>query len=143
LAEESFRQQLRSPGQLLVGLRTVDRRTGRRQELWRTLLGLGVGVAAHWLMRRVARAPVMTPAQEHDRETFLEELGAIDERHRDEPVARKAERERLFERNHGPTFDYLRRATAPMLAIGLLNNRLRRRLTPTIDILARPESHNP
>lgn len=143
LASESLRQQLRSPGQLLLGVRTVDRRTGRRVELWRTLVLLGVGVARALFMRRVA-PPRLTPEQERDRSGFLDELNAIQERHPDDATARETERQRLFERQHNPVPDMLRRTAVPMLAIGLLNSRLRRRLAPTTDVLAgRRESHNP
>ena len=41
---ELVREQIGSPGQRLLGLRTVDRRTGRRLELWRTLVLVGVSV---------------------------------------------------------------------------------------------------
>ncbi len=143
LAAQSLRQQLPSPGQLLFGLRTVDRRTGKREELWRTLVVLGVGVAGRLLLHRIVAVPVMTPTQEHDQETFLQELNAIQERHPDDALAREAERRRLFERNRSPAFDYLRRAAVPMLTVGLLNNRLRRRLTPTLDIIARRADHKP
>ena len=143
LAAESLRQQLRSPGQLLLGTRTVDRRTGRRLELWRTLVLLGVGVARWMLMRRLT-PPQLTPAQERDRNGFLEELNAIQVRNPDDAVARDAERRRLLERQHNPFPDVLRHTAAPMLAIGLLNSRLRRRLAPTTEVLAaRREPHKP
>ncbi|HTA34875.1 MAG TPA: hypothetical protein VK721_15745 [Solirubrobacteraceae bacterium] len=143
LAAESLRQQLRSPGQLLLGLRTVDRRTGRRLELWRTLVLLGAGVARGVFMRRLA-PPRLTPEQERDRSGFLDELNAIQARHPDDAVAREAERRQLFERQHNQVPDILRHTAAPMLAIGLLNSRLRRRLAPTTEVLAEDrESHNP
>src|SRR5947209_5450234 len=43
---EVLREQLRSPGQRLLGTRTVDRRTGTRVALWRTLALGGSRVAA-------------------------------------------------------------------------------------------------
>ena len=143
LAAEAFRQQLRSPGQLLFGLRTVDRRTGQRLELWRTLVLVGAGVARGVFLARLAPSP-LTPEQERDRGAFLEELNAIQARHPDDAVARESERQRLFERHRNPALDMLRRTAAPMLAIGLLNSRLRRRVAPTTEVLAgRGESHNP
>jgi hypothetical protein len=141
-ALQSLREQLRSPGQLLLGLRTVDRRTGRRLELWRTLVLLGLGVARPILVRRVS-SPKLTPEQERDRSGFLDELNAIQARHPDDAVAREAERRQLFERQHNQVPDILRR-TAPMLALGLFNNRLRRRLAPTTEVLAADrEPHRP
>lgn len=138
-----LREQLRSPGQRMLGLRTVDRRTGRRPELWRTLVLLGAGAGGQLLVRRITPAP-MTPEQESDRDTFLEELTAIQQRHPDDPAAREAERRALFERNRSPVVATFGRAAGPKLVVGLLNSRLRRRLAPTIQVLtSRGESHNP
>jgi hypothetical protein len=140
---ESLRQQLRSPGQLLLGLRTVDRRTGRRLELWRTLVLLAVGVARMMFVRHLA-PPQLTPEQERERSGFLDELNAIQARHPDDEVAREAERQRLFERQHNQVPEILRRTAGPMLALSLLNSRLRRRLAPTTEVLAEGrEAHNP
>jgi hypothetical protein len=142
-AVESLRQQLRSPGQMLLGLRTVDRRTGRRLELWRTLVLLGFGVARSMLVRRLA-PPALTPEQERDRSGFLDELNAIQARHPDDEAARESERQRLFERQHNQVPDILRRTAVPALALGLLNSRLRRRLAPTTEVAAEDrEPHRP
>jgi hypothetical protein len=142
-AVQALREQLRSPGQMLLGLRTVDRRTGRRLELWRTLVLLGVGVARPMFVRRLA-PPRLTPEQERERSGFLDELNAIQARHPDDALAREAERRQLFERQHNQVPDILRRTAAPMLVLGLLNNRLRRRLAPTTEVLAEGrEPHSP
>jgi hypothetical protein len=142
-AVQSLRQQLRSPGQLLLGLRTVDRRTGRRLELWRTLVLLGLGVGRSVLVRRLA-APQLTPEQERARSGFLDELNAIQTRHPDDEGAREAARQELFGRQHNQVPDILRRTAAPALALGLLNSRVRRRLAPTAEVLAEGrEPHRP
>ena len=58
--------------------------------------------------------------------------------------AREAERRALFERSHSPVAATAARAAGPTLAIGLLNSRLRRRLGPTIQVLARgSDDHSP
>ena len=78
-AGEFAREQIASPGQRLLGVRTVDRRTGRRTELWRTGLLLGASVAGRRLTRAAeARA---CPEAEPERERFLPELRDIHERH--------------------------------------------------------------
>jgi hypothetical protein len=142
-ALQSLRQQLRSPGQRLLGVRTVDRRTGRRLELWRTLVLLGVGVARVTLVRRLA-PPKLTPEQERDRRGFLDELNAIQARHPDDEAARESERQQLFARQHNQLPDILRRTAVPALALGLLNKRLRRRLAPTTEVLAEArQPHKP
>ena len=124
-------------------VRTVDRRTGRRLELWRTLVLLGLGVARITLVRRLAPPP-LTPEQERARSGFLEELNAIQARHPDDERAREAERQQLFERQHNQLPDILRRTAVPALALGLINSRLRRRLAPTTEVLAEGgEPHKP
>jgi hypothetical protein len=139
---ELLREQLGSPGQRLLGLRTVDRRTGRRVELWRTLALLGSRLGARLLMRRLAPAP-LTPPQERDRREFLDELNALHERHREDPDALQAERRRLFERQQ-PVTSTLLGVAGPALAAGLLNNRLRRRLAPTTEaLIRRADSQSP
>ena len=47
-----MRTQIASPGERLSGVRTVDRRTGRRVALWRTLLLVTVRAAGAELVRR-------------------------------------------------------------------------------------------
>jgi hypothetical protein len=131
---ELVRQQIGSPGQRLLGVRTVDRRTGRRPELWRTLVLLGADAGGWLLMRSVAPAP-LTASQERNRLTFLDELNAIEQRHRDDPGAREAARQRLFERQPPSGVAMFARTAGPILVSGVLKSLLRRRLTPTTDAL--------
>jgi len=132
---ELVREQLGSPGQRLLGLRTVDRRTGRRLQLWRTVAVLGATLGGRLVMRRFApSAP--TPAQTRDQREFLDELNAIHERHRDDPDALQAARRQLFARQQ-PVRVTLIGAAGPAVAFGLLNNRLRRRLAPTTEVRIR------
>jgi hypothetical protein len=142
-ASELIHQQIGSPGQRLLRLRTVDRRTGRRPELWRTLVLLGADAGGWLLMRRAAPAP-LTASQERDRLTFLDELNAIEQRHRDDPGAREAARRRLFERQPPSGVATLGRTAGLILVSGLLKSRLRRRLTPTTDTrISRAGSQSP
>jgi hypothetical protein len=136
LPAEFVRERLRSPGQRMLGLRTVDRRSGRQVELWRTLVLLGANAGGQLLARRLT-PPVPSPARARELERFSAELAAIYERHRDDHAAAEAERRELFERHPGPISVDFWRAAGPSLAIGLINNRLRRRLAPTSEVLAR------
>jgi len=131
---EPLREQLRSPGQLLLGIRTVDRRTGRRLALWRTLALAGAGAAGQVLTQRVL-APE-ADEQARRREAFGHEQRALMKRHPEASPERDAERRALVERypNIGPN---VLRTAAPMLAVGLVQRRLRTRLAPTVDVLAR------
>jgi hypothetical protein len=132
---ELVREQLGSPGQRLLGLRTVDRRTGRRLELWRTVAIFGTTLGGRAVMRRLAPSPP-TPSQARDQREFLDELNAIHERHREDPDALQAQRRQLFARQQ-PVRVTLLSTAGPVLAAGLLNNRLRRRLAPTTEVLIR------
>src|SRR5947209_1105985 len=141
---EAVREQLGSPGQRLFGVRTVDRRSGRRVELWRTLVLLGTGVGGQLLMRRLT--PIgQTPEQERERERFMEELRAVNERHPAGAPERDAELSALMPRHPGPIAVNPSRAMAASLAVGLINNRLRRRLAPTTEVPVRRRrgSHSP
>lgn len=141
-AGELAREQLGSPGQRLLGLRTVDRRTGGRVALWRTLLLLAVGVAGQAIIRRSAPCP--DPELELDRARFGRDLRAVHERHGDDPAARDAEMRRLFEQYPEPINVNLARSVGPTLAVGLLSSLLRRRLAPTSEVLVRGRrSHSP
>jgi hypothetical protein len=141
-AAELLREQLGSPGQRLLGIRTVDRRTGRRVELWRTLVLLGAGAGGQLIVRRLA-PPGQTPEQEREREHFLEELKAVHERHAAGSPERDTELEALLERHPGAVTVNMWRSMAPTLAVGLVNWRLRARVAPTSEILVRSRSHSP
>ncbi|HXB14223.1 MAG TPA: hypothetical protein VNV44_00635 [Solirubrobacteraceae bacterium] len=139
LPGDPLREQLRSPGQRLLGIRTVDRRTGRRLALWRTLGVLAAAVAGQALAGRLG--PAETPEREREREDFRTEMEAIMRRHPQASAAREAERDALLARHPGTDFA---RTLAPVLLTGLLTTRLRRRLAPTVEVLARARApHNP
>jgi hypothetical protein len=123
--------QLRSPGERLLGIRTVDRRTGRRVALWRTLLLSGSRLGGFLLLRRLVAE---SPEDERQREWFTDEMQAILERHPRASPARDAEREALAQRYPGRG---LLRTIGPWIAFGLLNAVLRRLLEPTVRIRAR------
>jgi hypothetical protein len=140
---EPIREQLGSPGQRLLGVRTVDRRTGRRVELWRTLVLLGAGVGGQLLERRLT-PPVQTPEREREHKRYWAELDAISERHPAGSPERQAAQRALFADHPGPLVLNPWRSIGPFVAIGLLNNLLRRRLAWTTEVLARPRrAHSP
>ncbi len=132
LPGDPLREQLRSPGQQLLGTRTVDRRTGARLALWRTLMLLASAAAAQEVSRRLG--PAETPERDREREAFRAEMEAIMRRHPQASPERDAERDALLARDPGPN---LARTLAPVLLTGLLTSRLRRRLAPTVEVLAR------
>jgi hypothetical protein len=61
LPPELIREQLGSPGRRMLGLRTVDRRTGRRVALWRSLALVGARMGGQLLARRIAPPPGSPP----------------------------------------------------------------------------------
>jgi hypothetical protein len=134
---ELVREQLGSPGQRLLGVRTVDRRTGRRVELWRTLVLFGAGVGGQLLARRLTPA-LQTPEQKRQRELFMEELKALNERHPVGSRERDSEMSALMERQPGQGGTTPLRTIGPSLAFGLVNSALRRRLARTTEVLVRP-----
>ena len=138
---DPLREQLRSPGQLLLGTYTVDRRTGGRVALWRTLAVIAAGAAGREITRRLEPASGDKDARERD--AFVTEMQAIMARHPQASPERAAELRALDQRQHGVVPSMLR-AIAPSLAVGLLTTRLRRRLAPTVEVLARRRrDHSP
>jgi hypothetical protein len=133
LPVEVLREQLRSPGQRLLGTHTVDRRTGRRVALWRTLALIGARAAGAELTRRLE--PVRTPELEREREAANAEVTDIMRRHPQASPEREAELQAAYAR-HSHTTPSLPRAVAPSLVVGLVTTRLRRRLAPTVEVLA-------
>ena len=137
-SREVVGEQLRTPGQLLFGTRTVDRRTGSRVALWRTVVLTATRVGAGELTRRLT-IPAK-PEQDRDREAFVEEMQEIMRRYPRASPERDAARKELFAR-HPPVVissgSSLLRALVPSLLVGVLDKRLRRRLAPTVEVLAR------
>jgi hypothetical protein len=141
LPGDPLREQLRSPGQLVLGTLTVDRRTGRRVTLWRTLAVIAAGAASQELTRRLR--PADSAEREHAQETYFAEIQAIMRRHPQASPERDAELQAAGER-HRMDAPSLARSIVPGLAVGMLTARLRRRLAPTVEVLARPRAdHNP
>ena len=131
---EVLREQLRSPGQRLLGTITVDRRTGRRLALWRTALLIATRAGATELTRRLE--PARTPDLDREREAAGAEISDIMRRHPQATPEREAELQAAYAR-HRLTTPSLPRMIAPSLVAGVLNSRLRRRLAPTVEVLAR------
>jgi hypothetical protein len=130
---EVLREQLRSPGQRLLGTRTVDRRTGTRVALWRTLALVGARAAGAELTRRLEPAP--RPDLEAEREAVRAEISDIMRRHPQASPERQAELQAAHAR-HSRTMPSLPRMIVPSLVIGLATTRLRRHLAPTVEVLA-------
>jgi len=135
LPHELVRQQLRTPGQLLLGIRTVDRRTGVRVAMWRTLVLAGAELGGRELIRRLAVPE--SPARARERRAVVDETHEIYRNHpRDSPERVAALRE-VSARYPLPHARGLGRVMIASLLVGLLNLRLRRRLAPTVEVLAR------
>jgi hypothetical protein len=140
-SSDLVRQQLGSPGQRVLGLRTVDRRTGERVARSRTLLLVALGIADQALAARQKPGP--DPQLEAEQERFRSEIAAIHERHRDDPAARDAALRRAYEQRPGPVKIDLAHLPVPRLAVVLLAAIARRRLAPTTEVLVRPRPHSP
>ena len=129
---EVVREQVGSPGQHLLGVRTVDRRTGERVALPRSLALAATASAGSLLTRRVS--PGGNDGRQRAVEDYWRALREIDARHPDDPEA--AARDRL-ELAPPPLGIDIRVALAPTLAVVLATSILRRRLAPTVQALKR------
>jgi hypothetical protein len=133
LPSDLIREQVPSPGQLLMGLRTVDRRNDRRVALWRSLMLVGVNQAGQLVVRRLARE---NEQRESQRAAFAAEVGELAAGHAAHDAATAAERQALLDR-YRDLPNGLARSLAPKLVLGVVNRRLRRRLAPTRQVLVR------
>jgi hypothetical protein len=143
LIAEAVKEQLGSPGQWVMGIRTVDRRTGRRVVLWRSLALLAAGWGAEALTRRIHDADP-GPAQHEAVERYWRELRELDRRDAGETVASGGERRRVAHAGPVQLRLNLWRILGPGVALTVISGRLRRALAPTVEVRSRGgSSHSP
>jgi len=133
-------QQYGSPGQRLFGLRTVDRRTGERMELWRALLAAALRAAPGLLSKPLLRRPERQLGGPTDSE-MRAEIAAIRAEHAgDEPGLQKAIGD-YYQRHHiEVSFDPLADIGRPLLlfvGVGRLARVLTKRIAPSLVISIR------
>jgi hypothetical protein len=141
-AVQVLSEQLGTPGRLLAGLRAVDRRTGRRPALWRTLAVIGGERLVASARGRVFGAPPQADGEQAERER--RELREIWEGGLEEPARREALLRHYREHRLTGSFN----PTRILLGAGgaaLVNRVLRRRLAPLVlvDARARRRAHRP
>jgi hypothetical protein len=132
------REQIGTPGERIMGLRTVDRRTGRRVALWRTLVLALAQAGAVELRGRLAGARSIPDSEQQE---LRREAKALRERHRDDPEALQAAMMSLHSERK-VTVD-LRRSVGVVVGLSLLTWRLRNRLAPTLVVARRSADHSP
>jgi hypothetical protein len=109
----------------------VDRRTGRRVALWRSLAVALLGPVTHAVRRRLVPAPPTIP--ESEREEFGRELRAIEEQYPGDG-RRLAEASSRFYEQHRVEVNRWRWLLA--MVPGLISIPLRRRLAPTVVVVS-------
>lgn len=123
-------EQVGTPGERIMGVRTVDKRTGRRVVLWRSLVLATVRIGARLLGRRLKPRPAVSSQAEHRQRA--DEIQAIKERYADDEDARNAALMRYYSEHRVN----VRANVWPVFAAGmvpaLLNLWIRRRLAPTV-----------
>jgi hypothetical protein len=140
-------EQLGTPGERLTNLRTVDRRTGRRLALWRTLAVALGRLATRQLVRRAVPRPKVPSEEERKRQ--LAEMDAIRRRHADDPEAANSELMRHYAAHRVDVSVQPWAVLTAGVGSALVNRGLRRRLAPTVvvmhrrDALAEATPHRP
>jgi hypothetical protein len=119
------REQLASPGEWIAGVRTVDARTGRRLDAWRTLVALAAQAGVVILQRRLR--PTL-PSVDHD--ARIRELGDLRQRHAGDADALNAAMMEHYQ-THQVTVSLWPWLPVSLVA-GLVAGQLRRRLAPTV-----------
>jgi hypothetical protein len=138
-------EQVGTPGGWIVGVRTVDRRTGRRLALWRTLTVALVQLATRLLAQRLTPRPSFPSEEERQKER--REVDAIKERYADDEDALHAELMRHHAEHGVNVTANIWLPVAAGLASALVNRTVRRRLAPTLVVSCGPDepelSHSP
>jgi len=133
-------EQVGTPGSWIMGVRTVDRRTGRRLALWRTLTVALAEVATRVLSQRLTPRPSFP--SDDERRQRLREVEAIKDRYADDEEARNAE----LMRHHAEHRVNVTVNVWPPLVAGLgstlVNRSVRRRLAPTL-VVSRGHAERP
>jgi hypothetical protein len=133
-------QQYGSPGQRLLGLRPVDRRTGERMELWRALLAAALSVAPGLLGERLLRRPERQVSGPSDSE-MRAEIAAIRAEHAGDQAGLQRAIGAYHERHRvHVSFDPLTDIGLPLLlvvGVGRLARMLTRRIAPSVVISIR------
>jgi hypothetical protein len=129
-------EQVGTPGSWIMGVRTVDKRTGSRLALWRTLTVALVHVVTRLLGRRLAPRPeIPTEAERRQR---WSEIQAIKERYADDEDALSAELMRHQAERRGDVTVNIWPPVVAGLGSTLVNRAVRRRLAPTLVVSRRP-----
>ncbi len=124
-------EQVGSPGAWVAGIRTVDRRTGRRVVLWRTAMLVGVRAASQLVASRLQSDPPETMSELEWRQR-KREIEEIEERYAADPDGRNRAMADYFEAHPQPWAMNVARPIAIAMGTTLVNSRLRRRLAPTM-----------
>ena len=123
-----------TPGERMLGVRTVDRRTGHPVALPRTLMLTALAVGARGLRAAVAPSP-LTEAQRLEHERFDEEAEAVRQRHAD-PDARNAAMLELWrERHPGPIQIDLVRPVLLGMVVSLVTRRVQNKISRTVVVM--------
>jgi hypothetical protein len=129
-------EQVGTPGGWIAGVRTVDRRTGRRLALWRTLAVALAQVATRVLSRRLTPRPAL--ASEDERRRRARDVQAIKERYADDEDARNAELMRHYAEHRVNVTASFWPPLIAGLGSTLVNRTVRRRLAPTLVVSRGP-----
>jgi hypothetical protein len=129
-------EQVGTPGGWIVGVRTVDRRTGRRIDLWRTLTVALVQLATRLLARRLTPRPSLP--SEGERRERAREVEAIKERYADDEDALQTELMRHYAEHQMNVTANIWPPLVAGVASALVNRTVRRRLAPTLVVSRAP-----
>ncbi len=130
---EILGEQVGTPGGWTMGVRTVDKRTGGRLALWRTLVVALVQIGTRLLSQPLNPRPAIPSETEHRQRS--DEIQTIKERHAEDEEALNAE---LMSHYAKHRMDVPIRTWPILVASTLLNRWIRRRLAPTVVIARAP-----
>jgi hypothetical protein len=130
-------ERVGTPGERLLGVRTVDRRSGRPVALGRAVALTATAAAITALRTRLAPPPV-TDEDRRLQQELMREVDELKRRHGDDPDAFNAAMAKLWEKRKGATRNTVGPFLAINLGLSLLVRRLQRRIAPTVVVMRRP-----
>jgi hypothetical protein len=133
---EILGEQVGTPGGWIMSVRTVDKRTGRRVGLWRTLVVALVQISTRLLSQRLNPRPTI-PSETEQRQGS-DEIQAIKERHAEDEEALNAELMSHYAKHRVDVSVRIWPTLVAGVGSTLLNRWIRRRLAPTVVVARAP-----
>ena len=136
-------ERVGSPGERLLGIQTVDRRTGQPVAWWRAALLTAAAVGVRALRTRLTPKP-LTDEQRQRWAALQSDMQELRTRYADDPEALEAAMAELTRERRAPSTNAgAARALLAGVVPWFVSRQLTRRIAPTVVVLRRTRAHSP